>query len=151
MVNPYPVSTAPWQTKPDPSVAVAADPDLVIESYSNVDVDVMADLILQDIGGIELSRILRYDSLDGVNRVYNAMSSTSRVKPYNSNNLLGQEFSRIQANGGSDLNIGKYMQGEVIRGVSLDGEPAEYDVQIQVAIAADWVPFSTAVSTVDVS
>lgn len=142
MVNAFPISTAPWQQLANSSPAVAADPDIVIEPYANIDVDVMADLILQDIGGVELSKILRYDSLDGVNVVYSPASNTSRVKPYHSNNLLGQEFSRMVADGSSAMNINRYVEGEMPRGISLDGEPQEYDVEIQVAIAGDWVPFS---------
>lgn len=146
-----PISTAPWKKPVSPSPAVAADPDLVVETYSSIDVDVMADLILQDIGGVELSKILRYDSIDGNTTVYSPMSSVSRIKPYNSNNLLGQEFSRLVAGGSSAMNITSYMDGEVPRGVALTGEPTEYDVQVQVAIAADWVPFSsTDVEAVDV-
>lgn len=98
-----------------------------------------------------MSKILRYDSIDGNTTVYSPMSSVSRIKPYNSNNLLGQEFSRLVAGGSSAMNITSYMDGEVPRGVALTGEPTEYDVQVQVAIAADWVPFSsTDVEAVDV-
>jgi hypothetical protein len=151
MVNPYPISTAPWQKPPTSSTSVAADPDLVIEPYSNIDVDIMADMILSDIGGVELSKILRYDSLDGINVVYSPMSQKSRVKPYDSNNLLGQEFSQMVANGSSAMNITRYMEGENPRGIVLENEPTEYEVEIQIAIAADWVPFSASVGAAEVS
>jgi hypothetical protein len=152
MVNPVPISTAPWITTPGSSTAVAADPDIVIEPYSNIDVDVMADLILGDIGGVELSKILRYDSFDGFNQVYSPMSQKSRIKPYSSNNLLGQEFSRMAADGSSVMNSAHYAGGEVARGVSLVNEPPEYDVEIQVAIAGDWVAFaSSTVSPTEVT
>lgn len=142
MVNPVPISTAPWIKDPNPSTAVAADPDIVVEPYSNIDVDIMADLILHDIGGVELSKILRYDSFDGINQVYSPMSQKSRIKPYASNNLLGQEFSRMSADGANRMNTAHYMDGEVSRGIALTDEPPEYDVEIQVAIAGDWVAFA---------
>jgi hypothetical protein len=138
-----PFTTGWWNPPVDASPAVAADPDLVIEPYSNIDVDVMADLILGDIGGVELSKILRYDSFDGFNQVYSPMSQKSRIKPYSSNNLLGQEFSRMASDGSNRMNTAHYMGGEVARGLELVDQPPEYDVEIQVAIAGDWVPFST--------
>jgi len=147
MVYAKPVQTAPWQKLPNPTVVVAADPDLVLESYSNVDVDVMAELILEDIGGVELSRILRYDSLDGVNVTYSPITKRSRVKPYHSNNLLGQEFSRLVANGSNSLNVVRYLEGETSRGISLNAEPPETLVEVQVALSADWVPFSATNNT----
>jgi hypothetical protein len=150
-VNPYPISTAPWQEQVNPSVAVAADPDLVIDQYATDDIDIMADLILQDIGGVELSKILRYDSLDGINQIYSPMAATSRVRPYHSNNLMGQEFSRLVADGSNPLNVSRYIEGETSRGIALENEPTEYDVEIQVALAADWVPFSASIETVEVT
>ena len=148
MANATPISTAPWKAASTSSPAVAADPSLNIESYSTMEVDVMADLILTEIGGVELSRILRYDALDGVNQVYSPMAQTSRVKPYSSNNLMGQENSRMFADGTNSLNLGRYMNGETSRGVSLsEQQPPSTDVEIQIAIAADWVPFATHSST----
>lgn len=149
MANAVPISTAPWVKPSGSSTAVAADPALVIEPYSNIDVDVMADLILQDIGGVELSKILRYDSFDGFNQVYSPMAQKSRVKPYASNNMLGQEFSRVSADGSNRMNAAHYMDGEIARGISLTNEPPEYDVEIQVAIAGDWVAFAPSSSLVN--
>lgn len=150
-LNATPISTAPWTTHPTTSPAVAADPDLTVESSADIGIDIMEDLILHEIGAVELSKLLRYDTLSGGDVVYSPISTTNRILNYSANSLLGQESSAITANGLSVMNSIHYVEGETSRGYSLERILPEQDMQIQVAIFGDIVPFkSTTAPAVEV-
>lgn len=141
-ISPTPL-TGSWRLQPNnDSIVVAADPSIVVEGY-DPDIDVMADLILQDIGAVELSMMTRYDSLDGARMAYSPIPTKSRLVPYSVNNLMGQPNSALAASGQDFLNSSHYVEGEVNRGYALNGEPPSLDMNIQVATSADVVPFST--------
>lgn len=150
-VSATPISTAPWTATPTSSPAVAADPDLTVESSTDIGVDIMEDLILHEIGAVELSKLLRYDTLGGEEVVYSPVSTTNRVVNYSANNLLGQETSALVSNGLSIMNSIHYVDGETSRGYSLERILPEQDMQIQVAIFGDIVAFkSTTAPAVEV-
>ncbi len=140
-ISPTPISV-PWTRPPNEnSLAVAADRSLLIEGYEP-DIDVMADLILQNIGAVELSLMTRYDSLDGARMAYSPLTTKSRLPQYSVNNLMGQPNSALSASGQDLLNTSHYVQGELPRGYALEGEPPAVSMDIQVAVTADVVPFS---------
>lgn len=141
-IYPTPASMPVLNAYKPNDLVVAADPDIVVEGRNDFEIDSMADAILQDIGAVELSMMTRYDSLDGDAMVYSPIVSKSRQMPYSSNNLMGQPNSALTANGKSYLNSSHYVQGEINRGYQLDGEPDNLDMDIQIAVVADVVPFS---------
>jgi hypothetical protein len=138
-----PITTTPWRVAGNASPAVNADPALVVEGLTDIDVDTMADLILQDIGAVELSKLLRYDSFENMQVAYSPVSSQNRMLSYRANSLIGQENSLLTANGTSALSTTNYIDGEINRGYELGYTPSEFDVEIQVAISGDVVPFNT--------
>lgn len=142
-ISPTPISIPPWIQDSSQDIAVAADKSLVVDGYDSTDVDIMADMILQDIGAVELSMITRYDSLDGVKMVYSPIAARTRMVLYSANNLLGQPYSTLHSNGIDVLNSAHYVDGELNRGYQLSNEPPSLDMNIQVASTADIVPFST--------
>lgn len=149
-ISPTPITQPPWKTPGTPDTAVAADQSIIVDGYNSVDVDAMADMILQDIGAVELSMITRYDSLDGASMVYSPISSRTRLVQYSANNLLGLANSVLNANGTDFLNSTHYVDGEINRGYQLGSVPPELEMEIEVAIVADAVPFNISGEVYDV-
>lgn len=140
-ISPVPIGVPPWLQKPTDPAAVVADPSFVVEGYGNFDVDTMAEITLQEIGAVELSMLTRYDSLDGVQMAYSPLVSRTRMISYSANNLMGQPNSLLTGNGQDALNSAHYVNGEINRGYDIVDTPLDMD--IQVAVNADIVPFST--------
>lgn len=80
MVNPTPLNTN-WGNYSNPmaSNALAADPDIVLAVPESLAVDIQADLILQDIGGIELITMSRHDTVNGQKMVYQPLKDVDTL------------------------------------------------------------------------
>lgn len=86
-----PISPTPTPvtiTTPQTSVRVA-NPDLLLVTNSQLPVESMVDLVLDDIGGQEIINISRTDLINGVNNSYQLISdSLSLAENYNSKTLI---------------------------------------------------------------
>lgn len=91
MVNPTPLNTS-WGNYSNPMArnALAADPDIVLSVPEALAVDLQAELILQDIGGIELITMSRHDTVNGQNVVY---------QPFKDVDTLAIEYSPLVITG----------------------------------------------------
>ena len=76
------------KSKPDPVPKIFAygAPDPIRIATSNLfidqdaqDIDYMTGLIFEDIGGMELSNLVRYDEITTTENAYNVISNTSRI------------------------------------------------------------------------
>lgn len=78
-----------------PSIKIAT-PEFIIQSDTEVQVEVMTNLIFEEIGGQEIINISRNDLINGQNVVYQPIKNLSYISSqYNSNNIipLGQTQS----------------------------------------------------------
>jgi hypothetical protein len=83
MVSPRPNSRKNYtvQYKQD---ALSADPDLMLQQASQLPVELMEQLILQDIGGVELISVVRHDQVNGEKVSYTPISNLELLtKEYN--------------------------------------------------------------------
>ena len=86
-----PTSTA--QAVVNPAV-LGATPALIALSNLPVEIDIMADLIFENIGGQELINISRNDIINGQDVIYSPIKSLKRLYlEYNSNNIIKLENS----------------------------------------------------------
>jgi hypothetical protein len=89
-VNPTPniPSYTPAPTPPPPPIKTAA-PDIILFDNESVPIEVMSDLIFENIGGQELINIIRNDTINGQQVMYQPIKNLSILQRlYNSNNLL---------------------------------------------------------------
>lgn len=141
-VGPQPITVPPWLKQGSDDKAVAADPSLTVKGFSSEETDVLAGIVLETIGAVELSMITRYDSLDGVKMAYSAVPTVSRMAKYSASNLMGYPSSMLSANGQGSANAAHYIQGEISNGYELSEMPTGLELDIQVATSGDVVPFS---------
>jgi murein DD-endopeptidase MepM/ murein hydrolase activator NlpD len=81
-------SYAPAPTPPPPPIKTAA-PDIILFDNESVPIEVMSDLIFENIGGQELINIVRNDTINGQQVMYQPIKNLSILQRlYNSNNLL---------------------------------------------------------------
>ena len=86
-----PTSTA--QAVVNPAVLVAT-PALIALSNLPVEIDIMAELIFENIGGQELINISRNDIINGQDVIYSPIKNLKRLYlEYNSNNIIKLENS----------------------------------------------------------
>jgi hypothetical protein len=74
-----------------PAVKIAT-PDLILENNEQVEIEVMADLIFEDIGGQEIINIARTDLVNGQNIKYAPIKNLLDINfQYNSKNIMSLE------------------------------------------------------------
>ena len=85
------------QSKPDiksPSLASVkpATPELIALSNPPMDIDIMADMIFENIGGQELINISRSDTINGQDVIYSPLKNLKDLYiQYNPNNIIKLE------------------------------------------------------------
>jgi hypothetical protein len=75
---------------PPPPPVKTATPDIILFDDESTPIDTMADLIFENIGGIELINITRSDIVNGQKISYQPIKNLSSMQQrYNPNNILG--------------------------------------------------------------
>jgi hypothetical protein len=75
---------------PPPPPVKTATPDIILFDDESTPIDTMADLIFENIGGIELINITRSDIVNGQKISYQPIKNLSSIQQrYNPNNILG--------------------------------------------------------------
>lgn len=75
---------------PPPPPVKTATPDIILFDDESTSIDTMADLIFENIGGIELINITRSDIVNGQKISYQPIKNLSSIQQrYNPNNILG--------------------------------------------------------------
>jgi hypothetical protein len=93
----YSVPSVPYIPPPPPippsqtSIKIAT-PDIVLFDEEGIEIEIMADLIFEDIGGQEIINISRNDIVNGQPVFYSPIKNLSKINLlYNSRNLLSVE------------------------------------------------------------
>jgi len=93
------VSSPPTQIK-------TAQPDIIIFDEEVIPAEIMADLVLENIGGHELINIARYDTINGQNIVYQPIKDLSLVQQKNnSNNIINLQQTSNQYFSGFPIDL----------------------------------------------
>lgn len=84
-----PASPTPFRTY-DPFLSVkAATPDLLIDSGTVEEIEILSQLFIEEIGGQELINISRHDLINGQNLSYSPIKNITRIASrYSSNNII---------------------------------------------------------------
>lgn len=92
-VNPTPLTPSAISAtivSPPPPPVKTATPDIILFDDESTPIDTMADLIFENIGGIELINITRSDIVNGQKISYQPIKNLSSIQQrYNPNNILG--------------------------------------------------------------
>ena len=121
MMNIFPVKGTDFDT----DSVKAARPDIIIFDSDQVEIDAIADLLFEEIGGQELINIARNDTINGQSVIYHPIKNINQLaNKYNSQNILYIPQTSYSFFNNFPLKFVNYLPNE---GLGPDGKPTYLD------------------------
>lgn len=87
-----------------------ATPDLIVLSDDVIDIDIMADLFFESIGGKELISLVRNDIVSGQDVIYQPIKNLARIRQlYNPLNIIGLRINSESIFKNFSINLEDYI------------------------------------------